>query len=481
LGKKGLELVTLAAVAVFVFGACGSSSATQAPQLSPIPSAAPVGTTVVRWFVGLGKGNDLSAVAAEKLFVRAYNASGTGIYINLEIVPSASARATLKAEIANGVGPDIVGPVGDADRIGFSDAFMDLTPQIASSGMDTSRYSSVLMNFFVQPGGAQIGLPYLINPGFIFYNKDIFTRAGLPDLPTRVGDQWNGQDWTWDTLATVAAQLTLDKNGKKSTDTGFDPANIVQYGLDFPWTDARRMASSWAAGSLVDPTGAAAIPDAWTAAWSWYYDAIWKNHIAPSSKVFNSALLNYSSTVSSGRVAMALSWPWAIGTYGSLDAQGHSTAAFSNWDMAVLPTYNSRTSSPIDADTFVILKGTANPAAAFTAMLAIMANKNLQAAYGGMPVATADQVAWFAGMDSSMATIFPNNKVSWSVLQEMENYPSNPGPDAELPNGTDANQVLSTFFARLQGTSGLDMANEISNLQSQLNQTFTQASASPGN
>jgi multiple sugar transport system substrate-binding protein len=479
--KRGSQLATLAAVAALV-GACGSTVATPTPLLSPIPTAAPAGTTVVRWFVGLGLGNAPNQVQAEASFVKAYNASHTGIYINLEIVPSASAAATLKLEIADGVAPDIVGPVGIADRDGFSGAFMDLTPEIAKTGFDMTRYPSAIIDLLQQSNGAQVGLPYLIYPGFIFYNKDIFAKAGLPDLPTRVGDQWNGEDWTWDALAALAAQLTVDKAGKKSTDTGFNAANIVQYGIDFPWSDARTMASSWAPGSFVGPDGKATIPDAWSAAWTWYYNAIWKYHIAPSTKVEDSALLNNGSTVASGHVAMALSWTWAISTYGSLDTSGKSTAkrALANWDIAVLPSYNGQTSSPSDADTFVILKGTAHPDSAFEAMLAIMADKNLQAAYGGMPAATGDQAAWFTGQDAALASIFPNNQVSWSVLQEMENYPANPGPEAEVPNFQAVNQLTNAFYARLQGTSGLNITNEMANLQRQIQRAFDQAATSPG-
>jgi len=161
-----------------------------------------------------------------------------------------------------------------------------------------------------------------------------------------VGDQWNGKDWTWDTLATIAAQLTVDKKNKKSTDVGFDPANIATYGIDFQWADGRRMASCFAPGSFLSANGTATIPDAWKAAWTWYYNAMWKTHTAPTLKAVDSPLLANGSTVASGNLAMAVSWPWAISTYGSLDKTGKTTAKIDSWDIAVMPSSGARPPPP---------------------------------------------------------------------------------------------------------------------------------------
>jgi len=55
----------------------------------------------------------------------------------------------------------------------------------------------------------------------VFYNKEIFDKEGLP-YPTA--------DWTWDDLIELAQFLTVDGTGKRATDPGFDPDNIVQWG-----------------------------------------------------------------------------------------------------------------------------------------------------------------------------------------------------------------------------------------------------------
>ncbi len=425
--------------------------------------------------VGLGKGNDPAQVEAEKAFVNSYNSSQSKIFIELEIVPGSTAYETLKVEIANGTAPDIVGPIGIQGRNGLSGVFLDLSSEISASGYDMTRFPQA-MTELLRDGTSLVGIPYLINPGYIFYDKDLFAKAKLPDLPKRIGDTWNGQPWTWDTVATLAAQLTLDKNGRKATDAKFDATAIVQYGIDFQWSDLRRTGSCFEAGSFLGTDGSVVIPDGWRAAWDWYYKALWTTHSAPPLKVVNSPLLNNGSTVSSGHVAMAVSWPWAIVTYaGAPDRLGNYNPRFSSWDMAVMPSYNGQTSSPTDSDSFSIVKGTAHPDQAFAAMVAIMADPGLQTAYGGMPAAQADQQAWFTKFDEYLNGIYPSTKVSWSVLQEMENYPAIPSPEADLPDFPRVNDITSAFYTRLQTVQGLDMDKETANLKSSLSKVFGQA------
>jgi len=63
--------------------------------------------------------------------------------------------------------------------------------------------------------------------------------------------------------------------------------------MDFQWADGRRMASCFGGGSFVAEDGKTAqIPAVWRDAWSWYYDAMWKKHFAPTGTETASTLLN---------------------------------------------------------------------------------------------------------------------------------------------------------------------------------------------
>jgi len=126
-----------------------------------------------------------------------------------------------------------------------------------------------------------VGFPFAVYPSAFFYNTGLFTEAGLNPLPAKYGDQYKMPDgsmvaWDWKAVAQVAKLLTIDKAGKNSTEAGFDPANIVQYGFSFGYEGHPNY---WAAfitngGALLVPGGskgsyAAKIPDAWKTAWQW--------------------------------------------------------------------------------------------------------------------------------------------------------------------------------------------------------------------
>ena len=55
--------------------------------------------------------------------------------------------------------------------------------------------------------------------------------------------------WDWDTIREVAKLLTVDKNGKDANIDGFDPENIVQWGLEPQRDDLRqtRPSGPWSA------------------------------------------------------------------------------------------------------------------------------------------------------------------------------------------------------------------------------------------
>jgi multiple sugar transport system substrate-binding protein len=476
----------LAAASVVIYAAAQSGgNPTHRPTASPSLTAAttpeylvtPAGTpvanrTTVRWFVGLGSGTVGSQIEAEQAFVSNYNATNKdGIAIQLEVVSNESANEVLKTEIAAGNAPDIVGPVGVKGRNGFEGLFLDLTDEIRKNQIDLTAYDPTLVTY-LQESGAQIGLPYDIFPGYIWYNKDLFAAAGLPDLPIRVGDQYQGKDWTWDALAQLAAQLTVDKNGFKSTDPAFDKDGITRYGMDFQWAEARRIASCFGGGSFVAPDGKTAqIPPVWADAFNWYYSAIWNGHYVPDGAAEASALLGNGYPQTSGRVAMNAAWAWSITSI----AASASTAKVKHWDIGVMPSWKGSTTSPLDADTFTITRASKNPDAAFKAMMAIMADPGLMRDYGGEPARKADQVDYFASYDATLAPIFPGNQVSWSVLGEMARVPAIPSHEADMPNATEANTDIGAFLYRLQNTAGLDVTAELAKLQATLQKDFDSA------
>jgi len=60
----------------------------------------------------------------------------------------------------------------------------------------------------------------------LFYNKDMFDRAGVPYPPADVANAW-----TWDQFVDAAKKLTFDTAGRNPGAAGFDRNNIRQYGV----------------------------------------------------------------------------------------------------------------------------------------------------------------------------------------------------------------------------------------------------------
>jgi multiple sugar transport system substrate-binding protein len=435
----------------------------------------PSNKTTVVWYVGLGAGSQPDQVQAEENFVNNYNATNTdNIILQLEeLNPGGNATDTWRTPFDAGGGPDIIGPVGIQVRAEFPSYWLGLDDLIARNHTDLSVYPPALLATFKNAAGQYQGLPYDEYPAFIFYDKDLFKAAGLPDLPTQVGEKYMGADWTWDELAAIAMQLTVDSKGRRSTDAGFNPAKIKTYGFDAQWVnDLRRFATPWGAGSYVAADGKTAqIPAVWEQAWKWYYNAIWTSHFAPSNSERSAADMGNGTTVATGRVAMDLAWTWEISSFGS-DDQGKPAARFSHWDMGVLPSNNGVTTDPIDSDGFVLNKNSKNPDAAYKAMLAIMADPSLVAVYGAMPVEPSLQSAYLQAAQAAVDTQFASNPVTWSVLTEMVKYAASPTHQDPFPNyvkGTDDDQA---FYTLLQTKGNLNLDPEIARFKATLQADF---------
>jgi len=203
-GRRGRVPAAVMTVAILAT-ACGgpkpaSPSPSAGPTFSPSPTATP-GPVTVRWFVGLGSGSMGGPIDDQKALVARFNKSQSDIVLKLEIVPNGNADVVLKTEIAAGNAPDIIGPISTKGRNGFEGQFLDLTDQVEKQHYDLTQFPPALVDYFRQGNDGLVGLPYVMYPGYIWYKKDFFTKAGLPNLPTRVGELYRGNTWDWANLA----------------------------------------------------------------------------------------------------------------------------------------------------------------------------------------------------------------------------------------------------------------------------------------
>jgi len=423
--------------------------------------------TKLTWYVGLGAGGDADVIPKEKDWVDKFNKSQTDACLTLQVVHNPESYDTLKAQLAAGAAPDIVGPVGKAGRASFQGAWADVGALAASAGFDLSKYDPALLDF-TKDEGVLVGIPFALFPSFIYYNKDLFDEAQIPYPPHKVGEKYDGKDWNLDTLSELSKKLTVDANGNDGTSSSFDPKNIKQFGYFEQFTDARGIAVLFGGGlpyELSDPK-TAKIPDNWREAWKWYYDSVWKNNFSPNADYQNSDLLAKGNPFSSGNVAMAHSHTWYTCCFPLTKL---------NWDIAVMPEVDGKITAKLHGDTFAILKDSKNQEAAFKVLSKMVVDPDLYQIYGGMPAIPEDRPAFFAAFDARVAP----NKVDWTVAQEMVKYPDLPNHESWLPNLIKANDLFTKFRTLMDQTPGLDMDKEIDTLQSQLDAIFKEAPTTP--
>ena len=455
-----------------------ATAAPEAPTAAAAPATPTLAPTVVSsgegcapsapkvtWYVGLGAGTDADVIPKETAWVEKFNKSQTDACLILQIVHNPESYDTLKAQIAAGTTPDIVGPTGRSGRASFQGAWQDITPLAEQAKFDLTQYDPALLDF-VKDGGVQVGLPFALYPGVIYYNKALFDEARLPYPPHKVGEKYQGKEWNLETLTELAKQLTVDKNGNTPNDASFDPNAITQFGLWQGFTDARRM-TAWFGGETPydakNPT-TAKIPESWRTQWKWYYDGIWKSRFMPNGDYANSERFNKGNAFGSGNVAMTWSFTWYTCCF---DMKKIS------WDVAVVPSVNGKLVAGMDGDTFAIMKQSKNQEAAFKVLVRMVNDPELAEIYGGLPGKTADRAAFFKSLDAKTAP----NKIDWSVVEEMTKYPDLPGHEAWIPNLIKSNDLFNKFKALMDQTPDLDIDKETDTIQQQLDTLFKEPGA----
>ncbi len=505
--KKLLYLLSLLIIASMVLTACGGAAATsapaeneapaeatEAPAEEPAATEAPAGATeapaatatltpypvanceggkvCIRWFVGLGTGTDAPQITTQEEVVADFNASQDKIQLILEIIPYNSARDTLSTQIASGAGPDIVGPVGWGGSNDFYGQWLDISPQIESSGFDTSIFDPALIKFYQTEEG-QVGLPFAVFPGAMYFVPALFDEAGLAYPPQTYGEKYvlDGEevDWTWDTVTEVAKRLTVDINGNDATMDAFDPTKIVQVGYNPQWQSIQSIATFYGGAAKMyegEAKGSftSTLPDSWKDSFKWYYDGMWgEQPFIASGPLSGSPEFLAGNVFNSGKAAMGLTQTWYTCCLGEFRDAGNE------FQLGIQPMgADGEVHGRVDADTFRIWKGTKNPNEAFEVLAYLITTgaDKLLPVYGAMPAVPGKTQAFF---DKKAADYPFVTQESWDVFTQGLAYPDTPSSEQYHPNSIKANSRFATFLDLMNNTPGLDFDAEYQKLVDDLN------------
>jgi multiple sugar transport system substrate-binding protein len=185
----------------------------------------------------------------------------------------------------------------------------DLMPYVRRDIDTGDYYSEALTEWSGQSGAALYGFPACLGLTVLFYNKDMFDRAGIPYPDTT---------WTYDDLRRVAGRLTVDENGDGTPD---------QWGLSFDvqYTGLETVIYSLG-GRMLTADGRHAVLEepATLRSLEFIRDMFVKDRIASNTTSF----VNAWDSFAGGRAAMIL-----IGSLGAASLEGSSL----RWDLTFPP------------------------------------------------------------------------------------------------------------------------------------------------
>jgi multiple sugar transport system substrate-binding protein len=419
------------------------------------------------WFVGFGKNTNSNQPELVKKLVAKFNAAHPDLELKIQVSSYYYGSAELNALISAGNAPDIVGPSSLASVNSFADEWLDLTGLIQKNDYDLTRFPSNVVNIYAERNGLY-AIPFAVSPSLIYYNKDLFDRAGLAYPPKKFGEKYilDGKqlDWSWDTVATLAKRLTVDAKGNVLTSSKFDPTQIKQYGFD-QQESVRSNFETFGGAPMINPdTGKVQLAEAWRAEARWMWNGIWKEHFIPNDTFLRSQVgPNYrnAGALLSGRIAMMRnSLGYAMCCLDDEEVKLH-------WDLAPVPMYQGNYYAPANADSFFIDKHTKNPEAAFTALTYLLgeAAPELLEIYQGFPARLDLQDAAI----KAIAAKYPKGK-NWDVVKPSLNYIPIPHHESAYPKFEQGQRRLSIFQHLLRDNQGktIDIDQELDKLESYL-------------
>jgi multiple sugar transport system substrate-binding protein len=319
------KLFSVIVLLSMLLAACGQA-ATEAP------AAEPVSLKMSVW------GSDLDSQVYQKR-LDLFMAKNPNIKVELVYIPSDYSQK-VQTMIAGGTSPDILQVAEDVHAYSGKGQIISLNDFVAKSGLDLkTRYGETGgLTPAYSMGGNLYAMPDRGGALILYYNKDIFDKAGI-SYPTK--------DWTWTEFLDATQKLTV-KDGDTVTQYGFAAGGWWPWWMSFIYMNG---------GAVLDASGKPVVnsPEA-VEAIQFYNDLVYKYHVAPSPEDYANLGTNSPDPLfAQGKVAMSTTGFWGIG--------GLKDATF-NWDIAPL-FKNKVNATVVFGSGFSISKDCKNPEAAW--------------------------------------------------------------------------------------------------------------------
>ncbi len=323
--RVSVLLSTVLALTLIASG-CGSKSSSTEVKGTASPAATKETVTMSYW------GSDFDKARMEKIkgeFTKVH----PEVDVQLVQISNDAYNQKMLATMAGGEPYDVIQLAEAFYSFASKGALEDLTPYIEKDKLDLNQYYKPAVDAYTFKGKV-MGMPMRMGTMTLFYNKDLFDKAGVA---------YPNDKWTFTEFTNAAKKIS-------------DPANGV-YGINAP--------NSWWAnyGAFIKPRGGSLLNPERTAftldskesmeGLQFMQDLIWKDHVAPQPKEVPQGIDLWTS----GKLGMMIDGPWWV-----LDSQ-NKIKNF-QWDIA-MPPKDKTAATPLFSNAFHITKGSKHKDAAW--------------------------------------------------------------------------------------------------------------------
>lgn len=186
---------------------------------------------------------DANQLPAYEACATAFNEANPNISVDVEQLGWDDYWAGITTGFVSGTAPDVfTNHLARYPEFAETEQILPINDLIERDGVDTSIYFPGLLDLWARPDGNQYGLPKDWDTIALTVNSGMLADAGI-DPATLADLTWNPQDGG--TFEELIAALSVDENGVRGNEDGFDASNVATFGFGLVSTGGGNGQTEW--------------------------------------------------------------------------------------------------------------------------------------------------------------------------------------------------------------------------------------------